>query len=284
MENGKGADLPRLFYTLMIFIAFLVILQLLLPQIAWFNARLGDDQVQAGYVAAMQGMVLLLWLIAGGMIAALLARGIVVAPLVWVVELVRIGIMSCEPWYSVGDTLMFVSPVLNFILMALVPPLVGVGWWWAAAQLARWQPLARLARLAQLPALWFSLAIVAAVANWFLWHWSPAFHAASWPSPLSWTVLVPGMLLLAVIGLTRPWHALALFWSGLVVPIAVFALIHGLYDGLLLGLMAMLPVASGSYLPLWLELYLLFALPFVLTVACNQLWLWRKGMPLLSVY
>lgn len=284
MKNSQGTDWPRLFYSLIIFIALLVVVQLLLPRIDDLNARLGDEQVQAGYVAAMQGMILLLWLVAGAMIAVMLARGIVVAPLAWIVELCRIGITSTDPWYAVGDSLIFVSPQLNFALMALIPPLVGIAWWWAAGQLAWWPPLARFARIVQIPALWFSLVLVTAVANWFLFRWATDFRLAFWPSLLGWTVLIPGMILAVGHGLNRPWYSLALLWGGLLLPVAFLGLVLGLYDGLLLGLSVILPVASGSHLSLWLELTLLFALPLLLVVACNQLWLWRKGRPLMTVY
>ncbi len=281
--RGQGTG-PRLFFSFVILVALLILTRLLLPVIADFNNSLTETQIQSGYVAAMQGMFLLLWLFAGAVLAVLLSQGVPVAPLIWIVNSLHISYSYDGYWYAAGDSLMFFSNQLNVLLMLLVPPVIGVAWWWAARQLAYWKRLAGFARKLQPLFVWYFLMLVAVVANWFLWHWSPAFSSGNWPNPLPWVALVPGVLLLVSYALNNPWRATLVFWIGLMLPVVVQVISHGVYDGLLLGFVLLLPTVGHGFPALWAELFLLAATPLLLALIVNQAWLWWNDRPLLELY
>ena len=288
-EAGKETTLKQkqwleLGFCLVVLVALLVLTRMLLPMIADYNNNLTESHVQSGYVAAMQALFLLLWLFAGFVLSVLLSRGVPVAPLMWIVNILHISYAYGESWHAVGDSLMFFSTQVNVLLMLLVPPLVGAAWWWAAGQLGHWQALSRMARKLQLAALWCSLMLMVVAANWFFWHWSPDFFSGNWPNPLIWVGLVPGVLLLLGSALANPWRAMAVFWAGLMLPLLVQVVIHGLYDGMLLGLLLLLPVTGQEFSGLWMALLILLAGLPLLAVAVNQAWLWWNDESLLELY
>ncbi|MTI94371.1 MAG: hypothetical protein FH749_02630 [Firmicutes bacterium] len=283
--NSKSVtDWTRLGYALVAFIAVLMYLELFLPGVAQFNSHLEQTHAQVGYIAAIRGQALLLWVLAALAMVSLFRVGVPIGPVAWIVQLARLGYLHADPWYEVGNSLFFVSPGLNFLLMALVPPALSFVIWWSFGQLARGR-LARVLDLCTIPGLWLTIVLLVSVGNLFFWHWSPIFAVNLWPTALGVVLLVAGLPLVTLGSVMRPVTALLVYWAGLLFPVLLGWTFWGVYDGTFIGLLTLLPaLGTQSFGMVWLELVLLFAVPLLAVVLLWQVRNWRQGKKFLQIW
>lgn len=265
----------RFGFVLVVFWAILCFTDMLLTDIAAFNSLL-DGMVQKGYVTGLRGIMLFLVFAAAIIMTALLRRGLVIAPIIWIAQVIRICITVN---FSILFNNLFLSPGLSIFLLMVVPVLLAVTLWKGLDLLDSSLEVG----VTVIPGLWLLLTALISTGSYFVWHWSGRFSVGLWPSGYGLIVLVIGLMLL-IIGAKRPGASFTLFFSGLMVPSLVYILIWGLYDGLALALISFLPFGQGSFVGVWLELMLLTALPLLLLIGANQFLAWRKGEELLRIY
>jgi len=267
----------RFCFALAVFWVLLCLADLILGDIAVFNTRLTDVAVGRGYIAAVRGLLLLLVLAVTATMTALLRRGLIIAPLLWTAQLVRLALLPQGK--EMVRNLVFVAPGLNWAVLILIP---------VALSLLLWQSLAALDARGKMlplvyPGLWVLLTGLAVAGNLFLWHWSMHFALTLWPAGYSIGLYVAGALLLALGAEERPVTSLALFFAGLFLPVAACVALWGGYDGLHLAILALLPWGNGGVWLVWLELMAITALPGLLVLAIHQFGAWRRGRKLMEI-
>jgi hypothetical protein len=266
----------RLCFALVIFWAVLCFADLLLGDVTAFNANLNRLAVARGYITALRGLMLLVLLTAALVMAALLRRGFIIAPLIWLAQVGRIAYTL--PWQEAVKNLLFVSPALNLAAFSVLPVLLALLIWQA---LERIDPRARLGVI--LPGLWLLLVLLSAAGNLFTWHWSGQLHTGAWPGGYGAIAALTGAVLLVLAAGRYPWGSLALFFGGLLMPAAICMAIWGGYDGLCLALLALLPWCPANTWEAWLGLMALVGLPLLLVTAVHQVLAWRRGAKLLEI-
>src|SRR5690606_39123346 len=102
----------RFCFALAVFWVLLCLADLILGDIAVFNTRLTDVAVGRGYIAAVRGLLLLLVLAVTATMTALLRRGLIIAPLLWTAQLVRLALLPQGK--EMVRNLVFVAPGLNW--------------------------------------------------------------------------------------------------------------------------------------------------------------------------
>jgi hypothetical protein len=264
-------------FALMIFWVVLGFTDLLLTDIASFNAHLDIAMVQQGYMTSLRGLLLLLILLAVLTMTALLRRGLVIAPLIWAAQLLRVAFSG--QWHDMVSRLLFVSDSLNLALIVIGPALIAL-LLWQGLELA--DPEGSTGSLV-IPGLWLLLTVLVPAGNWFVWHWSRQFGIGVWPSGYGIILFLLGFIILMVGARERPLASLCLVFLGHITPIALCMALWGWYDGLGLGLMLFLPLATAEFGSIWLELMAVFVFPLLLVLGLNQLIAWRQGEPFLEL-
>ena len=264
-------------FALIVFWAVLCATELFFVCLAGFNTVLTARVAQIGYITALRGVCLLLALAAVLSMTALLRRGLIIAPLIWVAHILRFAMAG--PWTNMMKNLFFVSELYNFLLVILSPPLLALLLWRSIEGL---DPKLDTGRLI-LPGLWTILVLAVSAGNLFVFYWSPSFGLELWPAGFTKILLLVGLVMTAFGGREHPWKSLALYFSGMLVPLAMSMAIWGCYDGLNLFLTILLPFARGGFFGIWLDLMLLTVAPILLTLAFNQLFAWRRGKQMLEI-
>lgn len=266
----------RFGFALTVFWATLCFADLLLSDAAIFNASLTGVAVAQGYISALRGLFLLLLLAVILTMAALLRRGLIIAPLIWIVQVGRLSYFG--PWQDMVENLFFVSPTLNLVALVVLPPLISLLFWYGLELI---DPKACLGK-GLLPGLWLVLTLLVSAGNLFTWYWSLEFGLAVWPGGYGVAMMLAGVVLLTLTAGLHPWGSLAIFFGGLIVPTLACTAIWGSYDGLGLALLSFLPWCGEGPMQIWLGLMVIFGLPLLLVLAVNQYYTWRKGGKLLG--
>ena len=264
-------------FALIVFWAVLCATELYFGCLAGFNTALTARVAQIGYITALRGVCLLLALVAVLSMTALLRRGLVIAPLIWVAHILRFALAG--PWQDMMKNLLFVSELYNLLLVLLAPALLALLLWRSLEGLDLKQDPGRLV----LPGLWAITVLAVSAGSLFVFYWSPSFGLDMWPAGFAKILLLVGLVMTAFGGKEHPWISLALYFSGFLIPLAIAMAILGWYDGLNLFLTILLPFARGGFFGIWLELMLLTAAPILLSLASNQLFAWRRGKHLLEI-
>jgi len=276
MLHGKVDNWPRMVFALLVFWAVLCFSHLIFSDIAAINPALTAASVQQGYFATLRGLLLLLSLLAVGSIIALLRRGLLIAPLVWVAQILRLAWF--EPGLDMVRNILFVSDALNLAVLALAPVLISI---------LLWQGLERLDPHKELgfmifPGFWLTLVILSSAGSLFVWHWSQQLGLGLWTTKYG-LVLLPGLAILANWAGRRPWLSLVLLFSGWLLPGGLYVVFWGWHHGLALFLMTLLPWTGDSMLGTWVALMSITALPVLASLGMNQFIRWRKGKKLLQL-
>lgn len=266
----------RLCFALAVFWGILCFTELLLGDFAAFNSNLNRLAVARGYLSSLRGLALLVLIAVALVMAALLRRGFIIAPLIWLVQVGRCAFLL--PWQETVRNLLFVSPALNLAVFLVLPVLLSLLIWQA---LERLDPRASLS--VALPGLWPLLAVLSAAGNLFSWHWSGQLNVEVWSGGYGAVAALTGAAFLVLTAGRHPLASLALFFGGLLLPVAACMVIWGGYDGLCLALLSLLPWSVATTFETWLGLMVLIGLPLVLVTAVNQVWAWRRGAKLLEI-
>lgn len=266
----KPSSWSRLILALILFWAILCFTDLLMGDLTAFNAGLNSVVVAQGYLSALRGLALLLLLTAALVMAALLRRGFILAPLIWLVQVGRLAYSL--PWQDMVRNLLFVSPALNLALLLILPVLVALLWWQALECI---DPPVTLGPL--LPSLWMLLALLGFAGSLFTWHWSQAFYLEIWPGGYGAVVVMTGTALLLLTAVRHPWAGLALFFGGLLLPGIACVAIWGGYNGICLAFLCLLPWGGGSAMEIWVGLMTSLGLPLLVVTVVNQFFAWRRG-------
>lgn len=277
MLRKKVDSWTRMGFALIVFWAVMCATELFFICLARLNTALTARVAQIGYITALRGVCLLLALAAMLSMTALLRRGLIISPLIWVAHVLRFALAG--PWKDMMKNLFFVSELYNLLLVLLAPALLALLLWRSLEGL---DPQLDAGRLV-LPGLWAILVLAVSAGNLFVYYWSPSFDLGLWPAGFAKILLLVGLLMTAYGGIKHPWISLALYFSGFLIPLAILVAISGWYDGLNLFLTILLPFARGGFFCIWLELMLLMAAPILLSLAMNQLFAWRRGKQLLEI-
>ena len=264
-------------FALVVFWAVLCLTQCFFVCAAQFNAVLTVRAVQTGYITALRGMCLLLALAAVLSMTALLRRGLIIAPLVWAAHILRFALTG--PWTVMMKNILFVSELLNLLLFILSPIFLALLLWQALEHL---DPQLKAGRLV-LPGLWANLATAVFAGSFFVWHWSQTLGLGLWPTAFPLIFLLAGLVLAVLRAKENPWAALRLYFSGLLVPLAISMFYLSWYDGLNLFLTILLPFAQGGLFSIWLELMLMIGAPILLVLIVNQYYAWRRDGQLIEL-
>jgi len=267
----------RLGFALVVFWAILGFTEMILADIAVFNASLDSTVVRLGYITAVRGILLLLALVAVVAMTSLLRRGLIIAPLVWIAQILRLSMSGVG--LDMVKNMFFVSDILNLVLLMVGPALLSVLLWQSLDHIDGDVSLGK----GVIPGLWLLLATLVSVGSLFVWHWSMQFGLVVWPSGYGLIFLIVGMVIFALGSSNRPGASLVLFFSGLLLPSIFYMVIWGWYDGINLAIISFLPLGNGDFLVTWVEMVVLAALPFLLVLGFNQFSAWRKGENLLKI-
>lgn len=262
---------------LLTFWAVLWVAQSFFGAVAGFDTALTERAVQTGYIVSLRGISLLLVLIAAFVMAALLRRGLLIAPLVWILVILRFSLGSAG--LSPMKNLLFVSNLYNLLLLILVPIILAILLWQA---LERLDPEFNLGRFA-MPGLWVLFVVLIQGGNYFVWRWSNLLAAGSWSPSFSLIYVLFGLSLFLFTAGHNTWQAPLAYYGGLLMPLGVLISYFGWYEGLNLFLAMSLPFAGSGFFNIWLELMIVVALPLILMVAIKQFLNWRRGRPLIRL-
>lgn len=268
----------RMGFALVVFWAVLVFAEIILADVAEFNSRLSCIAVRQGYIASMRGIFLLLALTAVLAMTALLRRGFILAPVIWAAQIGRIALGG--QWELMLKNLLFVSEILNLVMLALLPVLLSLLLWKSLEHLDGEIKLGRLA----IPGLWIFLAVLVSAGNLFVLHWLPQFGLQVGFPGYGLILTVTGTVLLSFGAVGRPVQALVLFFAGLSLPTLVYMIVWGWYDGLELALISLVPVSGNDFLYTWLGLMAMTAMPLLLVLAIDQVFAWRQGKKIMEIY
>lgn len=277
MLRNKIDSWKKFGFALLIFWATLCIAQGFFAAVASFGAVLSEKAVQAGYIVALRGICLLLILTATFTMTALLRRGLLVAPLVWALAVLRFTL--APPGLVQLRNLLFVSDVYNLLLLILAPIIFALLLWQAFERLDPGLTLGKFI----LPGLWLLLTATVQGSNYFVWRWSAVFDVGVWPPPFSLVYFLAGLCVVLMLALRRPWAASLAYYMGLLIPIVAAVSILGWYEGLGLSLVMALPFAKGLFFGIWLELLLVATAPILLLLMARQYFAWRQGRPLIKL-
>ena len=279
MENllrRKVDSWPRFYLALLIFLAVCALALIFLNTAARFNPVLTEEGVGAGYISSLRGTCLLLVTAGALSMAALLRRGLVLAPLLWLSALLP-GVVT-GAWTEGTRYLLFVSPLYNLILLALAPILLALLLWLG---LARLDPETRVGRL--VPGLWAALALSVYACNYFAWRWSLTLGCWTWPSGFTLVYLAGSLIYIAGTAARAPRPALFSYYLGFLGPLGANMLLLGGYRGFYAFLLFSQPLAGSNPFVLWLGLMLLGVAPALLALALNQFISWRRGKKLIAL-
>lgn len=266
----------RFAFALAVFWAILAFTDLFLTDVAAFNLSINSVVVRQGYITALRGFFLALVLVLTLVITALMRRGLIIAPLVWVLQLARVALTG--PWRDMFKNLLFVSEILNLFVFMLAPVILALLLWQGLERLDAEMSLGLL-----VPSQWLLLTSMVSAGNMFVWNWSQKFSLDLWPTGYGIIILISGFVLLGVWAGVRPWASIGMFFAGLVLPSIAYMVIWGGYDGLSLALLSLLPWGRGEVVQIWLELMALTAFPLLLATGVNQALRWRRGDKLLEI-
>lgn len=265
----------RFCFALVLFWAILCFSDLLMGDLATFNANINNEVVAQGYLSALRGLVLFFIISAALVMATLLRRGFVLAPLIWLLQGGRIAYSLS--WQDMVSNLLFVAPVLNLFIFIVLPILLALLFWQA---LERIDPQVNFGPF--LPSLWLLLAICGAAGSLFTWHWSLSLSLDLWPGGYGAITAITGAIFLVLTADRHPWTGLVLFFGGLLLPSIACVAIWGVYDGLSLAFLSLLPWSGGDAV-VWLGLMALTGGPLLLVTAVNQFFAWRRGSKLIEI-
>lgn len=267
----------RLGFTLLVFWVVLILFELILSMLAQFNLELNSTVARLGYITSMRGLLLLFTLVTVAVMTALLRRGLVIAPALWLAQLVRLTWFG--PGFAGYKNIIFVSDWLNFIVLLLVPILLALLLWQSMERFDSGISLGKLV----VPGLWILLVALTSVSSLFVWHWSGQFSGISTPNGYGLILIVVGAVVILMGAARHPVLSLLMFFSGLSVPAIMYMGIWGWYEGFTLAIVSFLPFGSTELMQSWLELMLLIVLPLLLTMVVHQYSAWRRGEKLMEI-
>lgn len=245
--------------------------------LAQFNLELNSTVARLGYITSMRGLLLLFTLVTVVVMTALLRRGLVIAPAIWIAQLVRLT------WFGPGlagyRNIIFVSDWLNFIVLILVPILLSLLLW---QSMERFDSEIKLGKLV-VPGLWTLLVSLTSASSFFVWHWSGHFSGIAAPNGYGLVLIVVGGVVILMGAARHPGLSLLMFYAGLAVPALMYMAVWGWYDGFALAIVSFLPFGSTEFMFSWLELMLLIVLPLLLNMAVHQYSAWRRGEKLMEI-
>lgn len=263
---------------LLVFWGILGLAEIFFTGLAGLNMRLTAAAAQAGYLSAMRGVCLLFALAAALAMAALLRRGLILAPLIWVLYCLRFTLAG--PWREMMKNVLFVSGLFNLLVLLLTPVVLGLLLWLALEYL---DPQLWAGRLL-FPGLWTFLALTVFAGSYFSWHWSQALGLGwrPWGFPLLYLIL--GFLLAPLVSGKSPWPSSAAYLLGIALPPGVLFLAGGWSGGPETLLALFLPFSGTQFAAVWLELLLMIAAPPLAALLANQYYTWRRGGELIKLF
>jgi len=264
-------------FALIVYWSVLAFTEMIVVDTAAFSANLTSTSVQQGYLTTLRGLLLLLIFVAVGAMTAFLRRGLVIAPLIWIAQVLRIAFVRGGP--TLWRNMLFVSDLLNLVLFLLLPVVLALILWQSLDYIDVPLGFGGIA----VPALWLLLTALSSAGNLFVWYWSLQLGLGVWPSGYGLIPLVAGLIFFIFSAGERPRACLGLFFSGYLLPAFVCTVIWGWYDGLGLALLSFMPWGNGGLFIIWLGLMALVALPLLVALVLNQFSAWHQGKDLLEI-
>lgn len=264
-------------FALIVYWSVLAFTEMIVVDTAAFSANLTSTSVQQGYLTTLRGLLLLLIFVAVGAMTALLRRGLVIAPLIWIAQVLRIAFVRGGP--TLWRNMLFVSDLLNLVLFLLLPVVLALILWQSLDYIDVPLGFGGIA----VPALWLLLTALSSAGNLFVWYWSLQLGLGVWPSGYGLIPLVAGLIFFIFSAGERPRACLGLFFSGYLLPAFVCTVIWGWYDGLGLALLSFMPWGNGGLFIIWLGLMALVALPLLVALVLNQFSARHQGKDLLEI-